>query len=337
MYTYTHTVPISMLKQMINRLPAHRDFALGCAKRVGVSDLMLNQPFARVTVEQYSSFYRSLVIGLDDETPGFFSRSLRGGTLKFLCLSMLNADNLQIALHRFCWFFSLVLDDISFKLKESETELTIEIIENIDLAAERVLIIELMLLLVQGIACWMVDRRLSFVAVNLSYMPPDYHAEYLNMFTGAVNFQQAENSLVFKKEDMGLHLRQDGKALSAFLRKAPQYWIRPVISDRLHTHKVRELLHQDISYSLNQVAEFLHLSPRTLARRLDGEGSSFQDIKSNLRRDIAIYELLRTRNSITNIGLDLGFNDPAVFNRAFKLWTGLTPGVYRKSITRLDV
>lgn len=330
----TYTVPISMLQQMINRLPQQRAFALTCAQRVGVSSLMLDQPFARITVEQYSSFYRSLVIGLDDETPGFFSRKLKGGTLKFLCLSMLSAANLQTALYRFCWFFRLLIYDITFKLKESDSELTLQVVENVDLAAERVLIIELMLLLVQGVACWMVDRRLVFNAVNLAYAAPKHHAEYLNMFTGTVNFQQAENSLVFKKEDLGLHLHRDNKALSAFLRKAPQYWIRPVVSDLLYTHKVRELLHQNIAYSLKQVASILHLSSRTLARRLDTEGSHFQGIKSNLRRDIAIHKLLRTNSSITNIGLDLGFNDPAVFNRAFKLWAGLTPGIYRKGMNQ---
>jgi AraC-like DNA-binding protein len=77
------------------------------------------------------------------------------------------------------------------------------------------------------------------------------------------------------------------------------------------------------------VAHRLHSSPQTLRRHLREEGSSFQELKDHLRRDLAIYHLGRDELSIQAITEQLGFSEPSAFHRAFKKWTGLTPGAYR--------
>ncbi len=77
------------------------------------------------------------------------------------------------------------------------------------------------------------------------------------------------------------------------------------------------------------MARQLHMSPQTLRRHLSEEGSSFQELKDHLRRDLAIYHLGRSDLSIQDIAEQLGFSEPSAFHRAFKKWTGLTPGAYR--------
>lgn len=73
----------------------------------------------------------------------------------------------------------------------------------------------------------------------------------------------------------------------------------------------------------------MHTSPQTLRRHLREEGSSFQELKDHLRRDLAIYYLGRNEMTIEIIAEQLGFSEPSAFHRAFKKWTGLTPGAYR--------
>jgi len=84
--------------------------------------------------------------------------------------------------------------------------------------------------------------------------------------------------------------------------------------------------------SLGDVAQTLHLSPRTLHRRLAEEGSSFQAVKDALRRDLAISRLAKTREGITQIATELGFADSAAFYRAFVRWTGMSPAQYRRRL-----
>jgi AraC-like DNA-binding protein len=76
-------------------------------------------------------------------------------------------------------------------------------------------------------------------------------------------------------------------------------------------------------------AAALHLSVRTLHRRLAQEGTSLQQVKDQLRRGVAIQRLTGSQDSIAAIAAQLGFDGPASFHRAFKAWTGSTPGAYR--------
>ena len=81
---------------------------------------------------------------------------------------------------------------------------------------------------------------------------------------------------------------------------------------------------------LGQYTNALHFSVRTLARKLQAEGTSFQAIKDELRRDVAIQLLTQSRLAVAQIGLRVGFEDATCFQRAFRQWTGSAPGAYRK-------
>ena len=98
--------------------------------------------------------------------------------------------------------------------------------------------------------------------------------------------------------------------------------------------KVRELLYMELGRSLEDVAARLHMSSRTLIRKLRQEGLSFQGIKDDLRRDLAILQLARGEVALGEIAYALGFSSVAVFHRAFRHWTGMTPGAYRAATVR---
>jgi AraC-like DNA-binding protein len=67
-----------------------------------------------------------------------------------------------------------------------------------------------------------------------------------------------------------------------------------------------------------------------LRRRLKQENTSFQEIKDLLRRDLAIYFLGRPELPVNEIAHRVGFTEASTFHRAFKKWTGVTPGAYRE-------
>ncbi|RDT01277.1 AraC family transcriptional regulator, partial [Burkholderia contaminans] len=72
---------------------------------------LLDQPDARITRQQYVALYRTVAATLDDEMLGLWSRPIRGGTLKYLMLSLLDAPTVLIAFNRFVRFWNLLLDD----------------------------------------------------------------------------------------------------------------------------------------------------------------------------------------------------------------------------------
>ena len=77
------------------------------------------------------------------------------------------------------------------------------------------------------------------------------------------------------------------------------------------------------------IAQSLNVSPRTLQRKLSDDGVSFQALVNETRQQLAEYHLNRNELSSAEIAYLLGFAEPSNFYRAFKKWTGKTPGQYR--------
>jgi AraC-like DNA-binding protein len=328
----TNTVPVRFVTGLIAAVRQLPGFDPNCVKRAGIAPALLQQHAARVTIEQFANLYRSLAIQFDDETPGLFSRPLRNGTLKYLCLGMLEAANLRIALHRFSSFFRLLLDDLHFEISNQGAQTRIALVERTNLGERRIQVLELMLMLVQGVASWMIERRIPFVRIDLAYPPPAHAADYLHLYPGPLQFAQPVTALYLDSAFLYEPVRQDKAALRTFLRNAPMDWFYVSVNERPQTHRIRDHLHGrlDRPQTVESVARAMHTSARTLARRLATEGTSFQSIKDELRRDNAISQLTRTNEPVAVIGSLLGFDDPTAFNRAFKQWTGSTPGAYRK-------
>jgi AraC-like DNA-binding protein len=82
--------------------------------------------------------------------------------------------------------------------------------------------------------------------------------------------------------------------------------------------------------SAEDVADTLHMSTRTLQRRLDDEGTRFTDVLDAVRQRVARDLLLDRALSLAEIAYRIGFSDLATFSRAFKRWSGLPPGAFRR-------
>jgi len=79
------------------------------------------------------------------------------------------------------------------------------------------------------------------------------------------------------------------------------------------------------------VSRELHMSKRSLQRRLQDEGTSFSDLLRDLRKERA-RDYLRKNHALGDVAFLLGFSDHSNFTRAFKSWYGLTPSQFRDSL-----
>jgi AraC-like DNA-binding protein len=80
----------------------------------------------------------------------------------------------------------------------------------------------------------------------------------------------------------------------------------------------------------DDLASQLRLPEPTLRRKLRLEGLTYRDVKDEIRRGPAMESLLRGRRDVGNISADLGFSVPSAFHRAFRKWTGKSPGAFRR-------
>ena len=84
--------------------------------------------------------------------------------------------------------------------------------------------------------------------------------------------------------------------------------------------------------TIEYCAQKLHMTTRTLMRKLKDEGTSFQQLKDRVRRDKAMFFLGQQDVRINEVAEKVGYSDSAVFTRAFRNWTGLSPRKFRQQL-----
>ncbi len=195
-------------------------------------------------------------------------------------------------------------------------------------------ITESMLMIWHGLASWLIERRLPLERVHFGYSRPEHADEYDALFFAPVmQFDAPRTEITFAADYLDLPIRQNEESLEEFLKAAPAQLLVKFKNTNSLTSRIREVLKSQIGEempTLNDVASMLYLSPQTLRRRLAAEGKSYQGVKDALRRDAAIHLLLNPALTLEDVAQQVGFSETSTFHRAFKKWTGVTPGLYRQ-------
>jgi AraC-like DNA-binding protein len=302
---------------------------------VGLSSSLLQMPQARVSAKHYGALWRTIALALDDEFFGQDSRRMKAGSFAMLCHSVLGCKTLGQALERSLRFYALILDDISGSLMRDAKEARIVLHERVAGAGQRVFAHELLLLLLYGVSCWLVGRRIPILRTEFSYAEPVHSAEYRLMFCADLSFDKPNTAIAFDASYLGLPVVQNENSVKEFLRTAPESILVKYKNGSSLSARVRRRLRQFLPGEVPDfegLADELNMTPATMRRRLHEEGESYQSIKDQLRRDLAISYLSHSSRSVMDIALELGFSERSAFHRAFRKWTGASPGEFRRTL-----
>ncbi|KGG82285.1 transcriptional regulator [Comamonas thiooxydans] len=329
--TSTATVSLDLVQDLLQSLRALcSEQALDrCLKEAGIVKKFISHPGARLTHDQLVGLYQKSAGATGDEMMGLWSRPIRTGSLKYIIRVLMDAPTIDVALYRFTQFWNLLLDDYRLNFGQAETTLRLDLIPRSPEARVNRFGHALMLKLTHGIVSWLVGREVPVYSVGLAFPRPSFAADYPILFPAPIDFDGKHSQITFGAELGKIRPVRSAADVRTFLARAPRDWIFTSYHEHAIRLKVRELLHADLGRTLDDVSSRLHMSSRTLIRKLQEEGLSFQGIKDELRRDLAILNLVRNDVSLAEISYALGFSTPAVFHRAFRHWTGMTPGTYR--------
>ena len=152
------------------------------------------------------------------------------------------------------------------------------------------------------------------------------------MYPCPCSYENNSSALLFDSKYLSLPVVRDKEELVAYLKQLPLQWFKKQSYYDTYSAQVVRLLESaalDNGSNLDMVAARLNMTARTLRRKLIAEGSRFQQLKDNVRRDKAISLFEQPNLSISQISLAVGFTEMATFSRAFKHWTGVSPSTYR--------
>jgi AraC-like DNA-binding protein len=171
------------------------------------------------------------------------------------------------------------------------------------------------------------------LAVHFQHPSPPDQTEYQRIFRAPVHFSQPENSLLVARAVLDLPNRRADPELCRYLQRhadtlLAQYARPATFVDQVRRHVLEGLRQQDVNVA--RLARQIGVSPRTMHRRLQEHGTSYQTLLDTVRYDLARSYLGERHLAIDEVAFLLGFAETSAFYRAFKRWTGMTPGEYRR-------
>ena len=170
--------------------------------------------------------------------------------------------------------------------------------------------------------------------VSMRYPRPADTREYLRVLKTEPAFNQPRNCLVYRLRDMQLPVIGHNPQLNLMFKELLEKEIAKTQQRETFSNEVRRVILQKFSSTMPQltdVVESLHVTPRTLQRKLQEEGTSFQHITESVKSELAIGLLKNRSLTVNEVAYKLGYAEPSVFRRAFKKWTGVSPKGYVRS------
>jgi AraC-like DNA-binding protein len=326
------TVSISFVHGMLSGVRASGRPCEPFLAEAGIAPELLPQADARVTAQQYAKLFRALTEGLDDDFIGLLSRPLKRGSFALIARSTLGAPTLEVAIRRATRTFHLLQDDVVLEAVCRDDLAGVVMRFNGPAALQTVFLQEVLLRTTWRLMAWVVGGQLPVVRFDFAFGPPAHAGGYGKIFPALQQFDSERSAFWFDARRLNDAVRRDEAALRSFLADAQLHMLVPRRGSDAVSARVRAHLQfmQPAWSDLVATANALHVTVSTLQRRLALEGTSFQALKDELRRDTAIVRLSTSAVPLAELADELGFANSSAFQRAFKVWTGSAPGVYRR-------
>ncbi|WP_144150137.1 AraC family transcriptional regulator [Paraburkholderia sp. BCC1885] len=326
------TISLSLVEETLALARARGLDVRPLVEAAGIAPHVLAAPKSRVSSAQYGALWSGIARALDDEFFGQDSHPMRSGSFIAMTQCALTARNGSQALSRALGFMRLVLDDLSAHLTSTPERVRITFSHREGAPQPTMFAYATYFILVYGLVCWLVGRRIPLLAARFRCAEPAAAQEYRLMFCDDMQFEQPASYVDLPPEFLELPVIQTARTIKPFLRDAPGNFIvkyRNPGSLAARVRKTLRALPMAAWPAADAMALHLHVAEATMRRHLKQEGYTYQSIKDDLRRDIAIAELQDSRRTIAEIATRVGFAEPSAFHRAFRKWTGMRPTDYR--------
>jgi AraC-like DNA-binding protein len=172
---------------------------------------------------------------------------------------------------------------------------------------------------------------LAPVSVQLQRPQPAQAERWEQALSSRVVFDGDVDFLQFSLSDITEPLLTGDPALARINDDQTELYLAGFLSRQTAREVVEKIVEHlpDGPPSQDRIASQLHVSNRTLQRKLKEEGTTFLDLLQDTRLQLARTYLHQPGKSIVEIAYQLGFSEPSTFSRAFKRWTGKAPADYR--------
>jgi len=302
--------------------------------RAGIDYSSSRDPDVRIPTQKMFKLWSHAIEATEDPCFGLHvAQQFQPAVLQGLGFAWLASDTLLDALNRLVRYSRFISNVAELHVEEKTDTTDLVVIVPGDLPNYVPAGVDLGMAMFLRMCQITVGKSLLPVHLGLQRPEPSCSASFHEVFGPSIEYEAADNRLCFDTELVNRPLTTANPNLARindqtvidylarFDRASIAMQVRSRIIDQLPDGIPRQ----------EHIAGALHLSLRSLQRRLREEETSFKDLLENTRQTLAEQYLRETHRSVGEITYLLGFSESSNFTRAFKRWTGMTPVEFRNN------
>ncbi|HKS08989.1 MAG TPA: AraC family transcriptional regulator [Pyrinomonadaceae bacterium] len=304
-------------------------------RAVNFDPTVLDDPDSRMPFAQLVALYEKAAALTGDDNFGLhIGESVDLSLFDVVGYCALNSSTLGAAFTRVARYHSIWTDGALFTLETADDTSAIVYRYSDPSILERRHDSEMTLATVTTLCRNIATPDFTPATVEFQHAEPTDLSEHRRLFNCPLKFGAPTNRLSFPSDFLSLPIAKADASLCALLdRHAEELLAKYPPRDSL-IDQVRNVIADEFrggEPSLERIAAHLGLTPRTLQRKLQELGTSYNDVLDQMRRQLAERYLREPQMAICEVAYLLGFSESSSFHRAFKRWTGVTPKEFRSN------
>ncbi len=303
----------------------------------GLNEAAISRPETLVSSHQFDIVYRNVYRLTRRPDVGLhFGLSLNLSRWGMLAMALVCARSLGAALETANTYRSLLRSrfNLDHAIDGQSVRITVTPRSEMTFPVTPSFAHEMLLGTLQSQISDLLGEPFHFERIALHYSPPMHHGAYRRYCGCPVEFDAPETSLWVPVETMERSLPLANRVAELQARAVFEQEIERV--SQVESGDIGWLVRNELARervlpmpTLDAMAERLAMSSRTLRRRLNEADTRYRALCQQHQLQLALNELARTRQSISQVAANCGFNDLGSFRSMFKRWTGMTPREYR--------
>jgi AraC-like DNA-binding protein len=334
---FTHldpVVPVHHPRVVVETAAAQGADRAALLENVGISEATLASPEARISYHQFGILTSNALrltgnaaLGLD------CGNNIRVAQMGPLGLALMNSASVGAALEALLRHSHSLMPAFDLALRVEGTRGILCATETLSLDPFRVFSTEVLLASISVQVRALTAGPINVSTIRLPYPEPAHVERYRELFQTPIEFGHPVMEIEFDAALLSTPIAFADPATAKLAEQFCSEQLGPQVAEGL-LGQVRKLLDSARGPlpNLEQLSRTLQTSPRTLRRSLHAMGTSYQSLLENSRRTRALEWVTATALTFDEIAKRLGFSDVRSFRRAFKRWTGHTPGDHRRSL-----